>query len=459
MARGKVGDVVFSRLNGKQVSRVRNRNPRNPRTNAQLAQRAIMATIMQAYSAGKAIFDHSFQGESVGAKNMAKFMSTNAKVLRNLCSSELSIVPTVSAAIPDVRARLVAPGVNVPVGFDGMVVSSGNYQQNFFGVAPAHLESGDEVKLAFTIPAALDASEKCSEYAARLGLIRDDIYTIVGFYQPNASKIIVGGYDDGFSSMGLQYEVAFFAIRLRVKASFVTDDADAAQGKTLDDLFNVDLVRGPITTTSALLAKTIGSQFSLADIQTGSQDTDISWGNIIRSRLDEDLRSDTVLMRQSLYQDCGIIPAYMIQAWAQGTASVGDSTLILEGGQGSSSMPTQTRLPALTAANIAAITEGSFLYGVAMGTFVADGVAYTNPVIAIRNMNSSHPAVVNTVTDVEDSYQWSADIYGNLIRGTHDPGEALAAVVAPYLAAMFPNSNLEAGALVGLDDPTLEFSV
>ena len=43
---------VFSRLNGQQVSRVRNRNPKNPRTNAQLYQRAIMATVMQAYSAG-----------------------------------------------------------------------------------------------------------------------------------------------------------------------------------------------------------------------------------------------------------------------------------------------------------------------------------------------------------------------------------------------------------------------
>lgn len=334
MARGKVGDVVFSRLNGQQVSRVRNRNPRNPRTNAQLAQRAIMATIMQAYSAGKAIFDHSFQGESVGAKNMAKFMSTNAGVLRSLCASEMSIVPTESVSNPDVKARLVAPGVNVPVGFDGMVVSSGNYQQKFFGVAPAHLESGNEVKLAFSIPAALDASEKCSAYASRLGLVRDDIYTIVGFYQPNASLVVVGGFDDGISGMGWQDELAFFAIRLRVKASFVTDDANAAQGKTLDDLFAVDLVRGPITSTTALLAKTIGSTFSLADIQTGSQDTDLSWGNIIRSRLDEDLRSDTVLKRQSIYQNCGIIPAYMIQAWAQGTAKVGDSTLILEGGQG-----------------------------------------------------------------------------------------------------------------------------
>ena len=65
MGRGKVGDVVFSRLNGEQISRVRNRHPKNPRSNSQLFQRAIMATVMQAYSAGKAIFDHSFEGYAV----------------------------------------------------------------------------------------------------------------------------------------------------------------------------------------------------------------------------------------------------------------------------------------------------------------------------------------------------------------------------------------------------------
>ena len=82
MGRGKVGDVVFSRLNGQQIARVRNRNPKNPRTNAQLYQRAIMATVMQAYSAGIAIFDHSFQGKEVGAQNQRRFMALNAKLLR-----------------------------------------------------------------------------------------------------------------------------------------------------------------------------------------------------------------------------------------------------------------------------------------------------------------------------------------------------------------------------------------
>ena len=40
MGRGSVGDVTFYRADGQQLSRARNRKPRNPKTNAQLIQRA-----------------------------------------------------------------------------------------------------------------------------------------------------------------------------------------------------------------------------------------------------------------------------------------------------------------------------------------------------------------------------------------------------------------------------------
>lgn len=82
MARGKVGDVVFSRLNGQQISRVRNRAPHNPRSEKQLTQRIVMNTVMQAYSKMSAIVDHSFEGYKAGQETMSQFMSLNAKALR-----------------------------------------------------------------------------------------------------------------------------------------------------------------------------------------------------------------------------------------------------------------------------------------------------------------------------------------------------------------------------------------
>lgn len=90
MARGKVGDVVFSRLNGQQISRVRNRAPHNPRSEKQLTQRIIMNTVMQAYSKMSAIVDHSFEGYKAGQETMSQFMSLNAKLLRSKVANAIA---------------------------------------------------------------------------------------------------------------------------------------------------------------------------------------------------------------------------------------------------------------------------------------------------------------------------------------------------------------------------------
>lgn len=82
-ARGKLGEVVFSRQNGQQVSRQYIRNPKNPKTQGQQIQRAIMATISKMYGMGKEIFDHSFQGKGVPAGSMRRFLKVNADALRS----------------------------------------------------------------------------------------------------------------------------------------------------------------------------------------------------------------------------------------------------------------------------------------------------------------------------------------------------------------------------------------
>lgn len=82
-ARGKLGEVVFSRQNGQQVSRQYIRNPKNPKTQGQQIQRAIMATVSKMYGMGKAIFDHSFQGKGVPAGSMRRFLKVNADALRS----------------------------------------------------------------------------------------------------------------------------------------------------------------------------------------------------------------------------------------------------------------------------------------------------------------------------------------------------------------------------------------
>lgn len=82
LARGKVGDLVFTRRNGEQITRPRVRVVNNPKTEGQQIQRMIFASVIAAYSRMKSICDHSFEGVKYGADSQAKFMSENLKRLR-----------------------------------------------------------------------------------------------------------------------------------------------------------------------------------------------------------------------------------------------------------------------------------------------------------------------------------------------------------------------------------------
>ena len=89
-ARGKVGSLVFSRSNGKQIVRSRAEVVKNPQTEAQTIQRIIMNTVSQAYSNLRVLCDHSFEGIAVGQDSMSYFMRTNLKKLRARVADEVS---------------------------------------------------------------------------------------------------------------------------------------------------------------------------------------------------------------------------------------------------------------------------------------------------------------------------------------------------------------------------------
>lgn len=87
-ARGKVGDLVFSRVNGQQVTRARAAVVKNPQTEAQMIQRILLNTIIQAYSRMSEICDHSFEGVQTGQKSMSAFMRKNLNQLRTFVANE-----------------------------------------------------------------------------------------------------------------------------------------------------------------------------------------------------------------------------------------------------------------------------------------------------------------------------------------------------------------------------------
>lgn len=316
MARGKVGDVVFYRADGQQLSRVRNRNPRNPRSNAQLFQRAIMATIIQAYTVGKAIFDHSFQGYSVGAQNQRKFISENTKALREAIATDINT----PIATNEQKGRVVAPGVAQAVPFS-YVVSKGTYTQELF------MNNNG----TFRIPSA-QASEKVKDYVSRVNLIEGDIYTIVAFLPRNEEVYTSAVYDDVLAS---QKYCDFVYVRMIAKSGLSTNEEVVTKFGQLFDIEQPGNILVPASTIGEMALNTALSITSLLPELSSLLYTKTGAIGMIRSRRDADLRSDctlTVNYGENAQDMFGLAPDYLLDAWRAGTSSIGNSDLILEGG-------------------------------------------------------------------------------------------------------------------------------
>lgn len=318
MGRGSIGDVTFYRADGQQLSRVRNRRPKNPKTEAQLYQRAIMATVVKAYQAGKEIFDHSFEGFSVGAQCQRQFMSLNAKMLRQLVATDINT----PIATNSQQARVVAPGVSVPVA-NPFIISRGSYQQNAF--------TYDTDSKAFYLPAP-NSGEKVSEYASRIGLVAGDIYTFVIFGIKKDIAYQSPMYDDALASLNY---CTFGWVRLIVKDG-LSNIQDAVSN--MSQLFIAQSSNNDYNVTNTTLQGIeIEDMISISTLLVANVNDYTGTGAIgcIRSRLDQDLRSDSTLFMKygSTADDMfGIASDYILDEWKNSTTSVGNSELILEGG-------------------------------------------------------------------------------------------------------------------------------
>lgn len=339
-ARGSVGDVTFYRMDGKQISRARNRYPRNPKTNAQLYQRAIMASVMQAYAAGKEIFDHSFEGKPVGMGNMREFLSKNSNALRQALIYDANVQPT-----EHISAVLNAPKTNTPVP-NQYIISAGSLQNNLFTIVDASSQSGNAL---ITTPAAKD-SESLAEYAQRVGLNVGDIYTFVGF-TVNANKTVFVT-PNGIGSGAYQEDGSFFFIRLIVNDAITSQDP--AEDALLGTIFDIDTtsnVDNPVMFESKLAGLSIAAASALTFVNAGDRCAVIG---CIRSELNSGLRSNETLHWAEWNNVYGIDWQNVLRAWTKQKDDLGDSDLILEGG-GAGNLDQLPNLPSgLT-------TEGNYL--------------------------------------------------------------------------------------------------
>lgn len=159
-AKGKVGSVVFSRAFGKQISRTKPSSVKNPKTRAQNAQRAILATVAKAASIMTPIVDHSFAGVAYGAESVRHFRKINLNQLRALYMdgdpTGYNLTPKGGAVVPN--SYIVSQG-NLPafqIKYDGDIfgftmsennMAEGNVTVSNFLDAYPYLQGGDQLTL------------------------------------------------------------------------------------------------------------------------------------------------------------------------------------------------------------------------------------------------------------------------------------------------------------------------
>lgn len=323
MARGKVGDVVFYRMNGWQMSRVRNRRPHNPRTNEQLYQRAVIATTMKSYSAGKEIFDHAFQGYTIGEGCMRRFNSLNARILRNQLISDINN----QTFGVDGKSRFVAPKGVSPVAQIGLQVSEGTLTNNL--LTPT-LETQGMYKFHWATVNAENNEMTVKQYLDALKISAGDLFTLVVFSTKKNQVAYSPNWTD--SIFAKQYVTRFGWIRMTVRDDI--NDTTLVNGASLSQVFNIES-DGMLLSIAENATMSQGGAFSFSHGTTG----DMATGAVIRSRLDMDIRSTefTVPLTSPQY---GIDAQYVLGIWQDEIEKVGTSELILEGGNGLNNAPT-----------------------------------------------------------------------------------------------------------------------
>ena len=313
--RGKIGDVVFYRRDGQQISRARNRAPRNPNTFKQQLQRAVSANVQRIYSAGMQVFNHSFEGLKVGEGNQREFVRLNMNKLRSLVVADYNL----ERADADCVGRIGAPGLTIPVPFDGMVISNGSVQQSVFA-----FDATD----GFLLPEPLrnqsdQIIEKVGQYALRIGLIPEDIYTFVAFgCDPlRGAELAYYGPSDNYTKYAGIYTQLFAFSQLRVKAGVTEDETTITNSTTLSAFFEPGQVGTDITGRN--MVSTITQQ---------SIDKRMASGMIgcIRSREDSGVRSPSFMHVVRGTYDYGLTVNYLEKAWGDRSRILG-SDLLLEG--------------------------------------------------------------------------------------------------------------------------------
>lgn len=211
LRKGSTKSLTFQVLNGKQITKDRVYNVKNPQTLAQMQQRALMATVVTAYSSMKAICDHSYQGIEVGAKTMGEFLKTNIGELKKM--------------IPDINLTEYKTGV---------------FANNFYivskGTLPSLHHQNDGNEHYFSTSKIWDENLTYAKLAEIIGLKKDGMLTIM----------LVSGGNLYWVRLKFTETILASAKKLAKNTVLVTDmqslDADSVEGNAIELAANIKIV-------------------------------------------------------------------------------------------------------------------------------------------------------------------------------------------------------------------------
>lgn len=342
LRRGSTKSLTFSVLNGRQITKDRVSQVRNPRTQRQQYQRAIMATAMAAYSRMKAIEDHAFEGAAGKAANQQRFLSANAKVLRsllaqNLTEEKVSMV-TVAPKYPTI----------VP---NPYVISEGSLTpQKFLTWKPA-ANQFEINEAAITAVIGNRTSVEASEILDVLGIYDDLQITFCFISQDSGIPFYPGTGEDGtaYARFNFSYARLGFKVDSDFNISFGQEDEPRDKAVTaVTAILRAYAAIAPNTTPSIKTFLEGEDILSVGDgvwgisgenlLSAEGYDESLTFAlGIITSVKDTDLRSNASMQTKNYEEEgdlTGIFPAKILDVWQEQGLVVGDSEKYLEGGNG-----------------------------------------------------------------------------------------------------------------------------
>lgn len=260
LRRGSTKTLTFSVLDGKQITKDRVYEVKNPRSVQQMQQRMYLKTTALGYAVMKSICDHSFEGVSYGMQSMQKFMRINSKLVANASTNK----PTFGFAeyndsTPNMGQFKISEGsLNAPI-------------------ASAVTLTFAENSLQIALPS---AATTLKQVADALGVSLGDIVTICALVQNSAGQVqfvwvrfILGAADGAISADNIQVEsnmsvAANFAAGVKASISFAAVDGIDANAAALFAPIRSQKSTNGYKRSTAILNNAVGTPQYLQDYST-----------------------------------------------------------------------------------------------------------------------------------------------------------------------------------------------